>query len=396
MKHQTLQVSEQTHLYGASGLPLASNLSIHSLSSSFSNVTNSYKFYWFLAILTEIQNNQSPTLALQELAARMLSLVWYPVNTFRLSFGKQDRLSSVVASINTLENLPGHANSLDVFDACVRVLQSNDCSLRNLQKEIASIIRYVPFRFLRPWFSSELRGAKDSMVHPKIVQLSQEAFYAEDVEKPLYRFAEDQTSIEIHPTWFAYLVQHLRILRDYCLWNLVSYLQKRNPNVPGVVNKLFAPQSRDLKRARDFWEVVRKHSNSNLTCIYSQATLSSKSYSLDHFLPWSFVAHDQLWNLTPTTASVNSSKSDKLPCIDTYFDNYCQQQFEAIQVVGVKGSQRLLEDYLILLQEPSISSALSMELGDFSDALRKTIMPQLQIAENMGFTGSWTYLSRLA
>jgi hypothetical protein len=41
--------------------------------------------------------------------------------------------------------------------------------------------------------------------------------------------------------------------------------------------------------------------------------LKPKDISLDHYVPWSFVVHDQLWNLIPTTKSVNSKKSDLLP-----------------------------------------------------------------------------------
>jgi HNH endonuclease len=37
------------------------------------------------------------------------------------------------------------------------------------------------------------------------------------------------------------------------------------------------------------------------------------AFSIDHFLPWSFVAHDLLWNLTPVFGTTNSKKGDALP-----------------------------------------------------------------------------------
>lgn len=36
------------------------------------------------------------------------------------------------------------------------------------------------------------------------------------------------------------------------------------------------------------------------------------------YIPWSYVAHDELYNLTPTTKNVNSSKSNRLP---TFYKN---------------------------------------------------------------------------
>jgi len=38
-----------------------------------------------------------------------------------------------------------------------------------------------------------------------------------------------------------------------------------------------------------------------------------ENFDIDHFIPWSFVTHDQLWNLAPIEKSLNSSKSNKLP-----------------------------------------------------------------------------------
>lgn len=52
--------------------------------------------------------------------------------------------------------------------------------------------------------------------------------------------------------------------------------------------------------------------------------LNDKNISIDHFVPWSYVAHDELWNLTPTTRSINSSKSNNLPDWNRYFPILCK------------------------------------------------------------------------
>lgn len=49
-----------------------------------------------------------------------------------------------------------------------------------------------------------------------------------------------------------------------------------------------------------------------LRSIYSGKPLSDP-WVLDHVLPWSFVAHHQLWNLVPCEPALNSRKSDSLP-----------------------------------------------------------------------------------
>jgi len=56
--------------------------------------------------------------------------------------------------------------------------------------------------------------------------------------------AEGQ-SIEQHPCGQAYLHHNLAIVTGLCLWNLVTYLQRNNPNVPNIAGKLAEPGQRD-------------------------------------------------------------------------------------------------------------------------------------------------------
>ena len=45
------------------------------------------------------------------------------------------------------------------------------------------------------------------------------------------------------------------------------------------------------------------------------------------------VAHDEMWNLNPTTKSINSSKSNNLPDWDTYFKKLAQQEYHSYQLM---------------------------------------------------------------
>ena len=71
-------------------LPPQSGLSILKLNSVFGDTTNSYKFYWFLGILELVNNGKSDRLSMDDLAIQMVARVWYPLDYFKLSFGKQD------------------------------------------------------------------------------------------------------------------------------------------------------------------------------------------------------------------------------------------------------------------------------------------------------------------
>jgi len=98
-------------------LPPSKKLPVNSLASSFDNVTNSYKFYWFLAILEHVRENQSRIIPVNDLLARMVSAVWYPINYYRISFGKQDRLSLIANQVGIHTGVPINSNRQEVIRA---------------------------------------------------------------------------------------------------------------------------------------------------------------------------------------------------------------------------------------------------------------------------------------
>ncbi|WP_298982685.1 HNH endonuclease domain-containing protein [Caldilinea sp.] len=370
-------------------LPSSSVLPVSALAASFDEVTNSYKFYWFLAILEQVRETQTRIIPLDILLARMVASVWHPTNYFRLSFGKQDRLGSIAARLGEQAGLPMDIPRNRVITTALAHLSQLD----DVGREILSLANFVPYRFLRPFFASTLRGARDWEVNRRIKTLAENAFH--DSQTPcLYRFVNlPQPGIEIHPDWFSYLQQHLTILAGFCLWHLVNYLQKNNPNVPNIAGKLFEPQERDLRRARTFWNIVLDQV-AHVTCIYSGQPLQKGDFSLDHFLPWRFVAHDLLWNLLPTSKTVNSSKSDNLPDAGLYFDPFAELQYQAVRVVvRTPQATRLLEDYVLLFKVSAIADLQTMAFSTFRNILYQSIAPQIQIAANMGFATGWRYAS---
>ena len=88
--------------------------------------------------------------------------------------------------------------------------------------------------------------------------------------------------------------------------------------VRGIADKISAPQSRDIERVKKYWKLIIDI-RPEIRDIYGNIELVDQKISVDHFVPWQYVAHDELWNLHPTTKSINSSKSNNLPVWDRYF-----------------------------------------------------------------------------
>ncbi len=367
-------------------IPASSQLPVEHLTAGFNEVTNSYKFYWFLSILEHLREQQVQVMSVDDLLTRMVAGVWYPAHYFRLAFGKQDRLGTLALDLAGQGQLNVLSKRSEILDVVRHHLYKNT----EIGRQVRSLGNYVPCRFLRPFFASQLRGIADWQVNHAVETLAAQSFSGP--VPCLYRFVGQQPpSIEIHPVWFDYLQEHLAILTGFCLWHLSNYLQKNNPNVPNIAGKLFEPQERDLKQAKAFWNNVLQQIG-QVNCIYSGQTMRKGDFSLDHFLPWRFVTHDLLWNIIPTPKAVNSAKSDNLPDFSLYFDPFVVLQHQAVQL----GAQTLqitkpLEDYVLLFRVSSAADLRAMAFQSFRDTLYQAIAPQMQIAVNMGFSTGWKY-----
>ncbi len=352
------------------------------LSKIFNEFTNSYKFFFFPALLDGLERNQFEAnipLSLPDIVLDMLVLAWYPHVYFRLSFGKQDQLADTLDKSVSRASFDGP--SLKPWDKT---------SLRkkiNENTKLNELARYVPYRLIRPFFP-ETRGMKDNEVNMRVAELAEE-YFAE--RKPLYKIDNKNKQLFIHPAWAEYFRKNLSVIRGWSHWNLTVYMQRCNPNVPAVSSKLFAPAQREsLAQQTFYWREVLKRKNFN--CIYSGEILDYKNFSLDHFVPWSFVVHDQLWNLVPTSKSVNSKKSDNLPSLK-YFPKLVDMQFEGLNisrsVLKPKTWQDSVECFIADLGLPNYEA-----LGDESLLVQRydaTIKPLLMLAECNGFESSWRY-----
>ena len=372
-------------------LPSHQILPINRLASVFNSVTNSYKFYWFLAILEFIETNRKPIVQLNDIALRMLSEVWYPLNYFKLSFGKQDGFKPLVEVINEKLVVDNSSTARPLFDQIESKLGRDE--QRELSDKVNVLLRWVPYRFQRPFVVEDVKGVKDHYVNQSIVRLSEQHFESQ-YGKIMYRYLD--RAIEIQPLWHEYLQENTAILRGFIYWELSNFLQKNNPNAIGISEKLFKPRVRNLRGATSFWKLYLDiHGPAN--CIYSDQIIEPSTLSIDHFIPWRYVVHDEIWNLTPTIGTVNSSKSDNLPSLASYLSKFSGLHYDAFHKMlsaDIKQKDKLLEDYSMVFRD-HLSNIRSYSKENFENKLGEIIKPLHQTATNLGFNPNWTYLDKL-
>jgi phage repressor protein C with HTH and peptisase S24 domain len=369
--------------------PVNDLLDIQAFSRLFNNTTNSYKYLFFLALLKNIneshtENKNEYRINFIELATEMLLIAWFPYHFFKLSFGVQDQCAQILSKFIKAHYF--ETNEISITDSSINKLRINLKKWLNVEQDSLRLItKYVPFRLLTPFFESELRGMLDGKKNKQIKILAEKQFLD---KRPLYKISSD--SIIVHDHWLMYLRQHYSIIDGWVKWHWCEYLQNKNLSVPSIPRKILPFFKREsMRNETEYWKKILEYKT--FRCIYSNHELAE--FSLDHFLPWSFVTHNQLWNLIPVTKQANSSKSNNLPDMKAYFQNFVSQQHESITISKKIFSEIKWKKHM----EPYISDLHLSCYDDILDqqkletAYQKTISPLYEIAKNLNFNLDWQF-----
>ena len=354
-------------------IPQSDILTTNRLGKIFSNTVATYKFFWFVSIMQIHAKSDSLHISVWDIVIRMVANAWYPIHYFRLSFGKSDSLFDIVMELHRLIQIPIDANTQTIIEALTDRLED-----RQVKKLLTILTLNVPYRFLSPWINTP----DDKLMVERSQTLENGCLYS------LHKNGLD-FYIVLNPAWDMYLHTHYNILVDFAYWNLTLFLQARNPNVPAIPNKLIRPEVRNsLTKQHNYWDMVMKI-DGPIKCIYTDTELHPNAYALDHFIPWSFVCHDLLWNLIPSNGSINSSKNNKLPDLDFYLPKLTALQHRSIKAMINHGKEpKIMEDFLSLGY--SAKDLADMSYNRFCELYEKTFNPINQIALNMGFE-TWKY-----
>lgn len=361
-------------------LPPSGDLDVGKLERLFDSKSASYKYLLFRSILKCLSRrgdrDGDVQLDYADLEVEMLANSWYPVHFFRLSFGWHDKLGEALEEIHS--ELRWDSSKASDRDAR-KFLDRESVRARRILRRHFSIETMVVYRLLSPWFADLIRGKIKNERNRTIDEASRRLF---GDRKPLYRIEPDSRSVVLHPEWVGYLEKNRGIVEGWLDMQWLRYLQRRNPNVPSLSSKLWAPpQERGtLGRQRRFWMPALEE---GFRCIYSGEEVPPNDFALDHFLPWAWVGHDQLWNLVPVSRETNSEKGMRLPHADD-IKGLADAHVRVIRIAEGEGSgkQARLDDYM---------SGLNLSGGDMADPKRireayvNSVAPQLSLASERGF-----------
>ena len=301
-------------------------LDIEGFSRMMKDPSYCYKFYWLEALVKLISEGRE-VVTFDDVINEMVCNAWYSVREFHIHLSGlpvdgtvRDGLERAVLKLTELSNLPANASKVEILNA----IREHESELKAAKTQLTNM---VPYRALAGFFPKE--GAAPAWESERRMVRYIEEINRETVCLP-YTLGESsklKKEVYFHPLWRKMIEDNTVAILGWIQYEKVKWLQNNNPEVPGLVYKL-APMDekmRKLNHVRKLWEGIL--TLTPVRDVFTGRPVDPHQYDVDHFIPWSFVMNDELWNLMPMDKSLNSSKSNRLPQWDPFFAPFAENQY---------------------------------------------------------------------
>jgi len=364
------------------------NLDIKSFIQMLDDTTECYKFYWLDSIM-QLLIRGDDCITFDKVIYGMIADSWFSVSKCNLRLGPQNKNGE---SANSIERAVRKLAQLDIIDdqdtrdAIITKIENHE---KDLHDEIYQLSKNVPYRLLSSFLSL---GGNDPIWDNKSHLIA----YIELMNKGgiiPYTIGHERglrKSVIMNNNWKDFLCQNAVTIRAWIKVKKVDYLQARNPGVPEVANKLEQDieGSRNLQKVRKLWACV-----ADVVPVYdhfSRKLISDEDYEIDHFIPWSYVSHNELWNLMPLEQSKNSQKNNKLPEWSC-FEDFATNQFLLNNTIYKYPKIRDMfneckSDHLKAIWAQESLYIYGIGVDEFKTILLKQLKPLYDSASNLGYS----------
>ena len=320
-------------LYLHSDLVYENHLDTDRFARMLDDPTQCYKFYWLGAIIN-LMTKSAEDLSFDQIINEMICDAWYSVTKYHLHLGPTIKGKSenfLEHAINILEekyDVSPSATRTDILE----IINNNEPLIK---KDKMSLTNYVPYRLLSSFFDDINGGDKIWNQHKRLIAYIEALNNNSPLPYTIIYGRGLEKRIRLNKHWRQLILDNYAVIVSWIQLKKVRFLQDRNPGVPGIIYKL-SPENestRKLNNARSLWKCAAKTGAVSMRDIYTCDPISITRFDLDHFVPWSYVANDELWNLIPMERRLNSSKSNKLPEWDKYFPKLALMQYSLYKAV---------------------------------------------------------------
>lgn len=178
-------------------------------------------------------------------------------------------------------------------------------------KEKYDILEDIPFESL----SDEMRIDICHRVKMKCKENVVGALYA-DLGGLFYSFSKKGEWIRINPIMYEFVCKHKVAIEKLNYYEWAKFLEKVNEDraVDHLLSKIDESTLRTRSSLAYYRDILFQEFENK--CFYCGKPVTKRSVEVDHFIPWSFIKDDQIWNFVLACPECNNRKRDKLAQVD--------------------------------------------------------------------------------
>lgn len=182
-----------------------------------------------------------------------------------------------------------------------------------------------------------------------------------DTRGMFYSFDHKAELLRLNPAVHSFMLNYQRLIIHLTNYHMAAMIEELN-EVPSI-NYLLGKVESIAKRSslQPFEKILLSYFDAR--CFYCGKELTGKKREthIDHFIPWSFVQSDHIWNLVLSCNKCNISKRDKLP-IKEYLYGIINRNEELLGGDSSAKVEKLMTNYkqkkIIMLYDYSIKNGI--------------------------------------
>lgn len=248
--------------------------------SSRSRNDSSYKFGFLKAIIDNLYNvDENLKLTFDQLFSKFAEIYW-----------------NLILKYNLKQKAPTNDNKKSFIEQILLGV-----------KDKYGMVEIIPYESL----SNQMMVDISHQVKVKCKTCVVGALF-EDTKHLFYSFSKKEEWIRINPLMYEFICKHKVVIEKLNYYEWARFLEKVNDDK--AADHILTKIDKSSKRNNlSYYRQILFDEFENKRCFYCGKMLNPKKIDVDHFIPWSFIKNDNLWNLVLACPTCNRSKNDKLP-----------------------------------------------------------------------------------
>lgn len=183
----------------------------HKLKNIFANTKTSYKYLWFMSIISLAKEKGELKIYYKDILAKMAAIAWPMIFVDNVQLGNNDMISNYLNEIHRTTTLTFNSPSSAVNNYIIQ-----NYTTHRIEQILSPILRNVPYRFLSPW----IKYTTDNEVIEKSKEVNSNALYS----------LHDKYII-VNSEWWEFISSHFMEVGDFALRSFIAYMKQYNSEI---------------------------------------------------------------------------------------------------------------------------------------------------------------------